>query len=133
MIVNVVASYLDNMSATHSICDALDTTFTFGSNLFIGIEPNTTVDTMTIIPYGGPPPNVDKYRQETALQLRFKTSSRYKSLSVQQACIDNLDSNYLSGNGYMRANSSAPLIIGSIDNDRWIVSVSNFTVKYIKT
>jgi len=132
MIVNIVASYLEDLSATHPICNELGNTLTFGTNLFIGIEPTKSVDTLTLIPYGGKPPNVDNQRQEAALQLRLRTSSRYKSLSVQQACIDNLNCNQLNGEGYMRAINSVPLIIKSEDNDKWIVSVSNYTVKYIK-
>ena len=136
MIVNTVALYLESLTATDvagsPICKAFGDSFTFGTNLFIGLEPVSTVDTLTIIPYGGLRPDRDKKRQAAAIQLRFKTSSRYKSLSVQQACIDTLDSNYLNGGGFMRANSSAPMIIMSEDNDRKIVSVSNYIVKYIK-
>lgn len=132
MIVNDIATYMEDLTATHPICSAMGGTFANGVNLFVAYEPKKDVDTLTIIPYSGARPNRDKQRQTAAIQLRLKTHSRYKALNVQQACIDNLDSNYLNGNGFMRANESAPLIIGSIDNDRWTISVSNYTVKYLK-
>jgi len=132
MIINSVASYLCDLSVTHPICDKLDSTLTFGSNLFIGIEPIKTVSTITLIPYSGSPPNMDNQRQTAALQIRLRTNSRYKSLSVQQACIDNLHTNTLNGNGKMYSRDSAPIIIKSEEGDKWIISVTNFTVKYIK-
>ena len=132
MILNKVASYLENLSATHAICSALGSTMTFGTNLFIGIEPIKTVSTITLIPYSGSPPNMDNQRQTAALQIRLRTNSRYKSLSVQQACIDNLHTNTLNGNGKMYSRDSAPIIIKSEDNDKWIISVSNYIVKYVK-
>ena len=132
MIVNVIASYLEDLSATHPICSSFGDTLEFSSNLFIGIEPIKTVSTITLIPYSGSPPNMDNQRQTAALQIRLRTNSRYKSLSVQQACIDNLHTNTLSGNGKMYSRDSAPLIIKSEDGDKWIISVSNYIVKYVK-
>ena len=132
MIVNVIASYLETLTATNPICSALGDTFTFNTNLFIGFEQEKTVSAVTIIPYPGPKPNIDGQRQTAGIQLRLRTDSKYKALYVQQACIDNLDCNKLNGNGFMRANSSTPMVIEMQENGKWVISVSNYLVKYVK-
>ena len=131
MITNILASYLETLTATNPICSALGDTFTFNENLFIGFEQEKKVSAITIIPYPGPKPNVDNRRQTAAIQLRLRTKSRYKSLSVQQACIDTLNMNDLNGGGRMRANSSTPFVIGSEENDKWQISVSSYIIKFV--
>ena len=134
MIVNTLASYMESLTATNTICNEFGETFNFGTNLFIGFEPEKDTDTVTLIPYSGTQPNIDSKRQEAAIQIRLKTSSRYKALAVQQACIDTLDMNTLNSKCFMRANNSAPLLLsyGNSNTDRWKVSVSNYMIKYVK-
>ena len=129
---NTLASYLTNLGATHAIPTALGTTFTFGSNLFIGIAPATSADSLTIIPYGGSAPNIDNLRQNPAIQIRSRTTSRQTAVSTQQALINNLHTNELSGGGKMFAVQSVPIFLGSDEGGEYVITVSNYEIKHIK-
>ena len=127
-----VKDYFVGLASDHAICSAFGTTFTFGTNLFIGIEPNVSVSCITIQPYAGPPPTPEGDRQESAMQIRLKTNNRQKAITVQQAIINSLHGNQLSGNGYITANNSSPTIIGILEGGEWIISVSNYLIKHVK-
>jgi len=132
-ICNTVASYLTDLTATNAICSALGATLSFGTNLFIGIEPaDKDVSVVTIIPYGGSPPNVDNQRQNPSVQVRVNSITRQGALTIQQSLINELHMNKLSGEGLMMSNDSAPLLIGSFEGGQKTISVSNYTVKHIK-
>ena len=44
-------TYFESLTATNDIIDSFGDTFTFGDNLFIGIEDETN-ECLSIIPYG---------------------------------------------------------------------------------
>jgi len=131
-ICNAVASYLEDLTATNAVNVALGTTMEYGRNLFIGIEPATKVDTITLTPYGGSPPNVDRQRQNPSIQIRSNTNTRQKALSVQQSLINLLSMNELNGNGFVRCNQSAPIIGGVSEGGEWIIAFSNYNIKHVK-
>lgn len=131
-ICNVVASYLETLSATQAICDALGDTLTFGTNLFIGGSEATETNIITIIPYGGSPPEIDNKRQNPSIQIESKTSSRHTGLNLQQALINTLHMNELNGNGKMRANQSMPIPLGVELGGRRMIYVSNYNIKHVK-
>ena len=126
--------YFDSLTATADICVALGTVFDFDTNLFIGVEPESD-ECLSIYTYGGAPPNKDGSRQEPSVQVRFKTSTRRKVLSVMQSIINTLHENdnvCASSPGRVFANQSAPMIIGVREGGEFVVSIANFTVKHIK-
>ena len=127
-----VKDYIESLVAGNEIVDAAGTTFTFGTNLFIGIEPDTSIDTITVTPYGGSAPAVDNQRQNTTIRIRFKTSNKRKALIVTQAIINDLHRNELDGNGLMTANQSSPIIEEILEDGEWIVSISSFNIKHVK-
>lgn len=129
-IFNKISDYLISLNATHNICSELGTAFTT-NNLFIGYEPNTKNDSLTLIPYGGGPPGMDE-KQNPSVQIRLKVSTRQKALKVQQAIINDLHCNELSGNGKMFAVQSAPILMPDMEGGEWKVSVSNFNIKHVK-
>ena len=132
-ICNKVASYLSNLSATHPACVALGTAFQFSHNMFIGIGPATKSDSIDIIPYGGSSPEPDGYRQNPSIQIRSKTDSRQDGMNLQQALINELHMNGLSGNGKVYAKQSIPIIFdGGIDGGEYIICISNYDIKHIK-
>jgi hypothetical protein len=131
-IVNIVASYLEDLTATHPICSALGDTLTFGENMFIGGEVATETNGISIIPYGGSPPNIDGNRQDASIQIRSRTTSRYKALEVQQALINTLHMNELNGDGFVQANQSAPIILDTEMGGRFTICISNYRVKHVK-
>lgn len=130
---NTIASVLANYTATQSICAELGTTLTFGTNMFINLEPEMDDDSLTIISYGGGSPNNDTHRQNPAIQLRLKTNSNRRAETTQQALINTLHMHKLGGKGLMQAVQSAPIILGRPESGEKIVSVSNYNVKYIKS
>lgn len=131
-ICNVIASYLEDLSSTHPVCSAISTTLSFNRNVFIGGCPATEIDTVTLIPYGGTPPNADGNRQNPYIQIESKTSSRYKGMGLQQALINTLHMNELNGNGLVQANQSCPIPLGTEHGGRYIIYVTNYTIKHVK-
>jgi len=129
---NTVASYLTSLAATNEICSALGTTFTFGTNLFLHSEPTNDTDMVTIIPYGGYSPETDKIRQNPAIQLRMKSTSKNTLMSTQQAMINKLHLNQLGGNALMISNTSTPMIIGVLEGGEYTIAVTNFRLKHVK-
>ena len=82
-ICNVIASYLETLSATQAICDALGDTLTFGTNLFIGGSEATETNIITIIPYGGSPPEIDNKRQNDCHSIKCVTLSKRSKLKIE--------------------------------------------------
>ena len=131
-ICDVIADVLDDFTATHAICSAFGTTFTQGTNLFINIEPKVSVDSLTIITYGGGPPENDGYRQYPSVQLRVNTDSYRTGEITTQACIDTFHMHGLGGAGFMTANQSSSIILGRPESGKKVVTTSNYNIKYIK-
>lgn len=129
---NLIASYLDSLASTNDICVTLGTTLTFGTNLFIGIPPDTTSDFVCIIPYGGSPPHRDKYRQNPRFQITLDTSSRQKSMTVQQSIINELHMNNINGSALVTALQSTPILLDVYEGGERITSVSNYEAKHVK-
>jgi len=132
IIANKVASYLTGLSATSEIPTALGTRLVASINLFVGFEVDTDVDSITLIPYPGSPPNRDGYRQESSVQIRLKTSSTEKALKVGQACVNYLHMKQISGKARIQALNSGPLVLGRIEGEEWCISTVNFSIKHIK-
>jgi len=131
-IMNSIASHLSNLSATHPACVALGTTFQFSHNMFIGIGPATESDCIDIIPYGGSSPEPDGYRQNPSIQIRSKTDSRQDGINLQQALINELHMNGLSGSGKVFAKQSIPIILGESEGGEYMICVSNYDIKHVK-
>lgn len=130
-ILNAIASTLESLEASHLVCVAFGDTFT-ATNLFLGFEQDVDIDTVTLIPYGGYAPDTDGHRQNPTVQVRLRTTSRYKALEAQQALINYLHMNQLNGKGAMYANQSNPILLGAQDGGEWIISTSNYTLKHVK-
>jgi len=124
-------TYLGALVASHTICDELGAALTFGTNLFIGIEPETT-NCVTIIPYGGAPPSFDGSRQEAALQVRVKADTVKKALDVSQSIINTLHNNSSICTGRFSAVQSIPIILGVQEAGDNVITVSNYIVRYVK-
>jgi len=131
-ILNTVASYLSDLSATSAVVTAFGTTLVFGTNMFIGGETATETNTLSILPYGGSPPDIDGNRQNPAIQIRTRTTSRYSGLEVQQALINTLHTNELGGAGKMFAVQSCPIPLDTELGGRYVVYVSNYQIKHVK-
>lgn len=132
LVYDSLLTYFEDLAATNSICDSFGGCFTPSTNLFLGFEPDTDVDTVTLIPYGGSPPNLDNKRQNSSVQIRLKTNSREKALKVQQAIINELHTYQFPEVGKMTANQSAPILLKSLEGGEWFISVSNFNIKHLK-
>ena len=135
-VANEVLKYLDGLPATSAICVSLGTTLTSGTNLFSLIEPSNEVATrcLTIIPYGGTPPSPEGYRQESNVQLRFKTPYPEDGLRFVQQVIDTFHTNThvcASKPGKVYAVQSSPILIDRLEGEFYIF-VSNFRIKHVK-
>lgn len=132
LISDVIASYLENLTATNEICDALGTTLTENSNLFNGYERKQATDCLSLITYPGGAPNRDKYRQNPSIQIRIKTSNRSTAMKVGQACINVLHMNTIAGNCLMQAINSAPFVFQVQEGGEKVVSTVSFDLKHVK-
>jgi hypothetical protein len=135
LISNEFYKYFDGLAATNAICVALGTTFTKGTNLFVDVEPANATQMVTSISYGGGPPDTDKYKYLAGVQVRVKANSIQKSLETNQAIINTLHMNHnicASTNGVVYADQSAPFLLEIVNSGQYYVSISNYTVRYIK-
>jgi len=135
IIVREVAKYLNNLNATQEVNVALGTTLSLGNNLFIVYEPQTSATTVTIIPYGGLPPDVDNYKRDANFQIRIKGKGIHSSLKAGQALIDLLHTNEsvcASTPGKVFAIQSAPIPLGWEEGGEFLLTVCNFRIRYVK-
>jgi hypothetical protein len=128
--VELVASYLDDLTATHAITTAMGTVFS-SSNLFLYTEPVTDADIVTLIPYGGASPDSNNTKQEPAFQIRFKSTNPKKAIDVQQAMIDNLHNNQLGGRGRVKAIQSSPIPLGYTEGGEYFIVTTNYTMRHV--
>lgn len=130
-VINVVASYLEDLNATCSLCTEFGSSFN-ATNLLLGFSQDVAYDTVVLYPYAGERPNNDRYRQNPSVQIELRTDSKQKAITVQQELINLLHMNSLDGRGKVYATQSAPLIIGQEDGGKWIISVSNYNIKLVR-
>jgi len=131
-ICNVVASYLQDLTATHPLCVTLGTRLVPGTNLYIAGDIATTVNSLNIVPYGGIAPNNDGNRQNPYIQIESRTTSKGKALGVQQDLINLLHMNELNSGGLVQAVQSAPILLEAQRGGEYFKAVSNYSVKHIK-
>ena len=135
VIVDEFRKYFSNLTATNDICSVLGTTFTEGTNLFVGMEPPKKNNCLTIIPFAGSPPSPEGDRHDSIVQLRLKTEHRKKGLETMQSIINTLHNNTTvcsSTNGRIESTTSIPFIAEVHEGGQYVVIVSNFHTKYIK-
>ncbi len=135
VIVNEVAKYLDSLAATNTINDSLGTILSLGKNLFVVFEQPNIATCLTVLPYGGNPPNKDGYRQGGNFQIRLKARNIHSSLKGMQAIINTFHMNQnicASTNGVVEAIQSSPIVLGVEEGGEYILTVSNYKVRYIK-
>ena len=93
-LVEDLEAYFVNLPATSAICTNFGTTFTSNTNLFIVVEPASPTNSLTIIPYGGSPPDTrTRYAQYPSVQIRIKASTAAKGYKVGQAVINSMHQN----------------------------------------
>lgn len=134
-ICNEFKRYLGNLTATSTVATALGTTLTFGSNLFIDVEPAIATQLVTVISLPGAPPSLEGERQESNVQIRVKAKTVQKSVETTQALINKLHNNTnvcASSAGKVYAEQSSPFIIGHQEGGNYTITVSNYTIKHVK-
>ena len=124
-------TYFESLSATNDIVDSFGDTFTFGTNLFIDIEDETN-ECLSILSYGGEPPNIDGQRQNPAIQIRVKSENRKTTLETSQAVINELHGNKSLCRGRISAVQSNPIVFGVREGGNSTITVSNFNIKHVK-
>ena len=132
LVASSLKTYFLSLAATNAICaELIADRFTFGTNLFIGTEPETT-NCITIFPYPAGPPSTEGDRHESGLQVKVKASSVYKSLRTSQWIINTLHNNSTICTGRFTAVQSTPILLGVQEGGEKVITVSNYIVKHIK-
>jgi hypothetical protein len=134
-IANEIGKYFTGLAATNLVCTEFGTTFTNGKNMFIGIEPVSATQCISIIPYGGAPPSIEGNRQEAAVQIRVKTLKKSTGLRTSQAVINTLHANTsvcASQPGKVYAVQSSPIFLDQYEGGKYVITVSNYYIKHIK-
>jgi len=127
--------YFEDLTATNSIVDDFGTTFTFGTNLFIGTELGVDRNCLTIIPTSGGAPSAEGDRHYTSVIIRIKHSSNASSLETTQSIINLLHNNTdicASKSGRVKSSQSSPIIIGYLESGEYCVTAANFDITHIK-
>ncbi len=135
LMVDEFKKYFENLTSTSTIVDSFGTTFVTGSNLYVGEESEKEVNMLTIYPVPGGVPLIDNRRQESAVQLRIKSTSNSIGLRTLQDTINILHQNdnvCASTNGRVYATQSSPMPLGKIEGGRFSIYVVNFDIKHIK-
>ncbi len=130
-----ISTHFANLNATHEIASNFGSAFTENTNLYIGVEPATPTDCMTIIPYGGAvaDPRI-RDAQSPSFQVRIRTRTYAKGFKTTQAVI-----NYLHLNDRVTttipakfyAVQSQPILL-TYDEEEYPIFVCNFNTKSIK-
>jgi len=124
---HLLASYL----ITLDVSNDLNASFVAGSNLHIGrvLGDAHSEESLTINLYPGESPITN--RQTAGLQLIFKSTSPSKARGILQFLINNLDGSSLGGRGSMKAISSAPEMLASMEGGEHVLAVANFRLKHV--
>jgi hypothetical protein len=135
LITDEFKKYLVGLTATSAIVSAFGTTFTSGTNLFVGEENDAHRDMLTIYPTGGSPPDKDGQKYESSIQIRMKVASNATGLKAMQEVINVFHENTnicASTNGKVFAVQSNPLSLDKLEGGKYSIYVSNYTIKHIK-
>jgi hypothetical protein len=124
------------LASSHEILTNMGATqFVENTNLFYIIEPATPNNCVTIIPYGGSPPETGhKWAQAPSVQIRVKADGVAKGYKVTQAVINELDMNVSVGSNIPMktyALQSAPMFL-KWDEEDYPCFVCNFDIKHVK-
>jgi hypothetical protein len=131
MITDEIETYLTGLTATNTICSTLGTTF---SSVYIGGEPPDVSPCVAILPYGGSAPSPEGDRQNPSVQIRLKHSNRQTALKTMQAIINDFHGNTnILNKGKLYAKQSSPIIFEVQQGGEYIVTISNYDIKHIKT
>ena len=133
-VIEDLKTYLAGLPATNLICSELGTTMSASSNLFMFVETQATL-CISLHYYGGASPDKDRYKQEAAVQIRVKAPTIQKSIKVSQQFINNLHEKknvFTNTNGKITANQSVPIPLDFREGGESYVTVSNYTIKYVK-
>jgi len=123
--------WFGSLTATSDIISDLGDTLTFGTNMSIAMELNST-QCLSILPYGGGAPSVEGERQNPSVQLRFKSPNRQRAYSVMQSLINTLHGKkgVITG-GRLWAKQSTPIPLEVREGGEQIVVVANFEGKHV--
>lgn len=124
-------SYLGGLTAYVPITIAWGARFTLATNLFNYVVPETPVDLIAVIPYGGRAPDSkmpDVYYPNMQIWIRSVTPK--KAINTGNAIIRDLHNNPNIIHGVVFAINSSPLVIGIDDKGRFNCTV-NFKNNYV--
>jgi len=109
---------------------------TFGTDIFIGHEPEAPANVVTIYPTGGRPPSSDRDKEYPAIQVRVKNTGYLAGYTKAETIYSllHMNTDYLSTiRGRCFATQSSPSMIGRggngefifVQNYYWLVSNSS--------
>lgn len=96
---------------------------TFGTDLFIGHEPDAPTNVVTIYPTGGRPPSSDRDKEYPTMQVRVRNTSYVNGFEKATSILSLLHvntSNLATTRGRCYATQSSPSMIGRGDNGEFI-------------
>jgi len=128
-----IKDFMLSLTATSPIASALGDTFTFGTNLSVGIELNST-QCLIIMPTGGGPPSYEGDKYDSSVQIMLKTPNRQRGFSVMQTVINTLhNKKEVITKGRLWANQSTPIVLPIVrEGGEQIIYVVNFNAKHVK-
>jgi len=126
-------NWFASLTATNPIASSLGDTFTFGTNLSVGVELNATQN-LIIMPTGGGPPTHEGERQNPSIMIMLKTPNRARGMSTIQAVINTIHNkkNVIS-KGRLWANLSTPIVLPNVrEGGEQVLYAVGFTARHVK-
>lgn len=134
-IITDVKKYLVARALTDTIPTALTATLGFGKNLFIGSEPATPVNCITLYPTGGFASSVSNRTRTPTLQVRVRHSNYSKGYAVTEAFIKDFHgkTNMLaSAKGKCFSMQSGPYSLGKNEENTAHLFTTNFYFRNVE-
>jgi len=130
-----VKKYFVSQTLTASIPSVVGSTLGFGRNLFIGREPSSPVNCITIYPTGGFAPDVSRSTETPTIQIRIRNSSYPTGYKIGNMIIKKFHENTdicASSRGKCFAVQSQSIHIGITDDATAHIFTTNFMFKNIR-
>ena len=130
-----VKKYFVSQSLTASIPTVVGSTLGFGRNLFIGREPSSPVNCITIYPTGSYSPDISRSTETPTIQIRIRNTSYFTGYKIGNMIGKKFHENTdicASSRGKCFAIQSQVIPIGITDDATAHLFVINFMFKNIR-
>jgi len=133
---SLLSDITDFIASDASIEAAFGASIQTGVNLYVGFVPVSPANVITLFIMGGSPPEPgNKYKHNSHIQIRLRSTDFLTSYNTGQALIDQMHYNgnvLTNSNGILYAMQSSPIFVSRSDEDRRVIMTCNFEVSHVR-